>query len=249
MLTLADLLTATLPHQPADIAANTQAGGIIDLVHVQRRVDVEEARRGLAQGQSLDRVHGPQRSTSRTEHICTCRCTHPCTYTHVHTPMYIHPCTYTHAHTPMHIHPCTYTHGHAPMYMHPCTYTHAQTPMHIHPCTYTHALAHTCACIRMHACMHTRSTVLVLLFGDTTVMILEYCVAITALLVATHFLLTLYVRVLPTTHFQGQRRGVTEAEASLHLPWRPARGARARALLARRLQLEPTPTESSQPCC
>ena len=114
---------------------------------------------------------------------------------------------------------------------------------------YTHALAHTCTCIRMDACMHTRSAVLVLLFGGTPVMLLEHCVAITALLVVTHFLLTLNVHVFPTTHFQGQRRDVTEAAASLHLPWRPARGARARALLARRLQLEPTPTESSQLCC
>ena len=146
MLTLADLLMATLPHQPADIAANTQAGGIIDLVHVQRRVDVEEARRGLAQGQSLDRVHGPQRSTSRTEHMCTCRCTHPCTYTHAHTPMHIHPCTCTHAHTPMDMHPCTCTHAHTPMHKHPCTYTHAHTPMLLH----THVRVYAC----MHACTH-----------------------------------------------------------------------------------------------
>ena len=122
MLMLADLLTATVPHQPADIAANTQAGGIIDLVHVQRRVDDGEARRGLARSQSLDHVHGPQRSTSRAEHVCTCRCT----YTHAHTPMHKHPCTYTHAHAPMHI--CTpmhlRTHVRVYAWMHACI--HAQ---------------------------------------------------------------------------------------------------------------------------
>ena len=176
MLMLADLLTATVPHQPADIAANTQAGGIIDLVHVQRRVDDGEARRGLARSQSLDHVHGPQRSTSKAEHVCTCRCTfthaqtpmhiYPCTNTHAQTPMHKHPCActhahmYTHAHAPMHMHPCTYTHAHTPMhihpcrYVHPCTNTHAHTPMHIHPCTYVHPCTCTHMYVYTHGCMH-----------------------------------------------------------------------------------------------
>lgn len=98
-------------------------------------------------------------------------------------------CAHVDAHTPMHKHPCTYTHAHTPMHTHPCTHTHAHM--------YTHALAHTCTCIRMDACMHACTlSCFSALFGGTPVMLLEHCVAITALLVVTHFLQTLYVHAL-----------------------------------------------------
>ena len=95
MLMLAELLTATL-HLAAGIIASThprQAGGIADLVHVQRRDDEEEAGTDLAQSQNLDHAPAPRRNTSRTAHPYM----HADTQTHVH----VHTCTHTrtHAHT------------------------------------------------------------------------------------------------------------------------------------------------------